>query len=94
MPPRRQQSNKNTNSNTEEDNAAATRIESMACRALDGATGMCYSKSECTELEGRSVGQCDDDVGEDGPVCCIGELLDCPAGSRCFLVLQMAYDSS
>lgn len=54
---------------------------------------MCYSKSECTELEGRSVGQCDDDGGEDGPVCCIGELLDCPAGSRCCMVLQMAYDS-
>jgi hypothetical protein len=60
---------------------ATSRIENMACRALDGTTGMCYSKSECTELDGRSVGLCDDDAGEDGPVCCIGEFehytLDC-----------------
>jgi hypothetical protein len=85
MPPRRQQSNKNANSNTDEDSAAAaTRIESMACRALDGTTGMCYSKSECTDLDGRSVGQCDDDAGDDGPVCCIGELLVMYASLSCW----------
>jgi hypothetical protein len=75
MPPRRQQSNSNVNTNSEAETGATTRIESMACRALDGTTGMCYSKSECTELDGRSVGLCDDDAGENGPVCCIGELL-------------------
>jgi hypothetical protein len=72
MPPRRHQTYNNVNTNTEE-SSATSRIESMACRALDGTTGMCYSKSECTELDGRSVGQCDDDAGDDGPVCCIGE---------------------
>jgi hypothetical protein len=75
MPPRRHQSNNNVNTNNEGETGATTRIESMACRALDGTTGMCYSKSECTELDGRSVGLCDDDAGENGPVCCIGELL-------------------
>lgn len=58
----------------EEEGAATSRIENMACRALDGTTGLCYSKSECTELDGRSVGLCDDDTGEDGPICCIGEV--------------------
>lgn len=75
MPPRRHQSNNNANAYNEAESEATTRIESMACRALDGTTGMCYTKNECTELDGRSVGLCDDDVGEDGPVCCIGELL-------------------
>jgi hypothetical protein len=75
MPPRRHQSNNNVNTNSEAENGATTRIESMACRALDGTTGMCYSKNECAELDGRSVGLCDDDAGDDGPVCCIGELL-------------------
>ncbi|KDR12057.1 uncharacterized protein LOC110836571 [Zootermopsis nevadensis] len=73
MPPRRHQPNSNTNSNMEEEGAATSRIENMACRALDGTTGLCYSKSECTELDGRSVGLCDDDTGEDGPICCIVE---------------------
>jgi hypothetical protein len=75
MPPRRQQSTNNVNTNSEGENGATTRIESMACRALDGTTGMCYSKNECAELDGRSVGLCDDDSGDDGPVCCIGELV-------------------
>ncbi|KAJ4439825.1 hypothetical protein ANN_07953 [Periplaneta americana] len=81
MPPRRQKpstsssssSSSISTSNAVDDGSATTRIESLACRALDGAAGLCYSKAECEELEGRSVGQCDDDAGNDGPVCCVVE---------------------
>ena len=74
MPPRRQQTTSNTNKNTEEDdNDAASRTENLTCRTQDGTTGMCYSINECMKLDGRSVGPCDDDGGDEGPVCCVGE---------------------
>ncbi|KAJ9581533.1 hypothetical protein L9F63_023289 [Diploptera punctata] len=78
MPPRRHQTTNNVGSHKnsdddDEENDVSARTENLTCRTQDGTTGMCYSINECMKLDGRSVGPCDDDGGDDGPVCCVVE---------------------